>query len=551
MHGGRRSGLARELREQAIAAHRSSDLAHTAAVAEPSLDDRLADGVTRRQLLVAGGALAGTLWLGDAAISRAASRGNAVDARVAVIGAGLAGAAAAYQLHRVGIQVELYEARERLGGRCWSARGFADGQIAEHGGEFIDTRHVHIRQLARRLGLHMDDLFAAKYGNFSPNLVGDRLLPQSQIRPQMSRIARAAEAQARRLGVLHPNGSVTQDPISYPTATAQARGVDQLSMTEWLDRHVPGVVGTRVAEWLDQTMCGWYGLNMDKLSALNWIDFFVIPYPGGDERWHVRGGNDQIVRRAVATLPPSAVHVQTALRGVRRKRHGYELHFNGHRDVHCDLVILTLPFTTLREVDLSGAGLSRHRLAAIHQLAMGFDAKVLVQYDQRPWRMHDWSSFMTSTDPDFDTWESSAMEPGRAGLITVYAGGRTGRGWSAPTPHGPAPAALGDAVLGRIDQAVPGSAQHFNGHAWADLWPHDPWTRGSYAAFGPSQYTRFWRGTARAEGDIHFAGEATSTYSQGFLNGGVESGYRAAIEVMRKLGVHVPRDIARLPYSPA
>jgi monoamine oxidase len=64
-------------------------------------------------------------------------------------------------------------------------------------------------------------------------------------------------------------------------------------------------------------------------------------------------------------------------------------------------------------------------------------------------------------------------------------------------------------------------------------------------------HARFWRGTARAEGDIHFAGEATSTYSQGFLNGGVESGYRAAIEVMLKLGVHVPRDIARLPYSPA
>src|SRR6476659_3574007 len=500
MHGGRRSGLARELREHAIAARRTADVAHAAAVAEPPLDDGLADGVTRRQLLVAGGALAGTLWLGDASGSRAASRGNAADARVVVIGAGLAGAAAAYQLHRVGIR---------------------------------------------------DDLYAARYGNFSPNLVGDRLLPQSQIRPQMSRIARAAEAQARRLGVLHPNGSVTQDPISYPTATAQARAVDQLSMTEWLDRHVPGVVGTLVADWLDQTMCGWYGLNMDKLSALNWIDFFVIPYPGGDERWHVRGGNDQIVYRAVATLPPSAVHVQTALRGVRRKRHGYELHFNGHRQVHCDLVILTPPFTTLRDVDLSGAGLSRHKLAAIHQLAMGFDAEVLVQYDRRPWRMHDWSSFMTSAHPDFDTWESSAMEPGRAGLVTVYAGGRTGRGWSAPTPHGPAPAALRDAVLGRIDQALPGSAMRFNGHAWADLWPHDPWTRGSYAAFGPSQYTRFWRGTARAEGGIHFAGEATSTYSQGFLNGGVESGYRAAIEVMRKLGVHVPRDIARLPYSPA
>src|SRR6476620_10928832 len=199
MHGGRRSGLARELREHAIAARRTADVAHAAAAAEPPLDDGLADGVTRRQLLVAGGALAGTLWLGEAAVSRAARRGNAPDARVAVIGAGLAGAAAAYQLHRVGIHVEVYEARERLGGRCWSARGFADGQIAEHGGEFIDTRHVHIRQLARRLGLHLDDLYAAKYGDFSPNLVGDRLLPEAQIRPQMNRIASAANAEARRL----------------------------------------------------------------------------------------------------------------------------------------------------------------------------------------------------------------------------------------------------------------------------------------------------------------------------------------------------------------
>jgi monoamine oxidase len=48
---------------------------------------------------------------------------------------------------------------------------------------------------------------------------------------------------------------------------------------------------------------------------------------------------------------------------------------------------------------------------------------------------------------------------------------------------------------------------------------------------------------------VHFAGEHTSTYSQGFLNGGVESGNRAAIEILRRLGLPVPRRIARLPYS--
>ena len=75
---------------------------------------------------------------------------------------------------------------------------------------------------------------------------------------------------------------------------------------------------------------------------------------------------------------------------------------------------------------------------------MGQDAKLILQYDRRPWLMHDWSATMTSADPDFDTWESSAMEPGSAGLITVYAGGRTAQAWRGPTPHAPATAHLRD-----------------------------------------------------------------------------------------------------------
>ena len=104
-------------------------------------------------------------------------------------------------------------------------------------------------------------------------------------------------------------------------------------------------------------------------------------------------------------------------------------------------------------------------------------------------------------------------------------------------------------TLGYIDDAVPGTAKHYNGRAWLDDWTGDPWSGGSYAAFGPGQMTKYWGYAARPEGRVHFAGEHTSTYSQGFLNGGVESGQRAAIEVMRALGLPVPKTIASLPYS--
>ena len=106
--------------------------------------------------------------------------------------------------------------------------GFADGQIAEHGGEFIDTRHVHIRQLVRRLGLAWTTCMRPDTGAFSPNLVGGRLLPEAQIRPQMNSIASAANAEARRLGVLRPNGSVDAGPDLLRDCHRTARQVDQL-----------------------------------------------------------------------------------------------------------------------------------------------------------------------------------------------------------------------------------------------------------------------------------------------------------------------------------
>ena len=77
----------------------------------------------------------------------------------------------------------------------------------------------------------------------------------------------------------------------------------------------------------------------------------------------------------------------------------------------------------------------------------------------------------------------------------------------------------------------------YNGKAWLSSWVDDPWARGSYAGFGPGQYTAYWGFLAKHEANVYFAGEHTSTHSQGYLNGGVESGERAARQVSKGLGV--------------
>ena len=95
------------------------------------------------------------------------------------------------------------------------------------------------------------------------------------------------------------------------------------------------------------------------------------------------------------------------------------------------------------------------------------------------------SLFVQNPDENFETWESSTDEHGSSGLITVYAGGSGSQVFANDEQHLAGPPALVDAILGHIDDVVPGSKEHFNGTAWLDYWTGDPWTLGSYAAFLP------------------------------------------------------------------
>ena len=99
--------------------------------------------------------------------------------------------------------------------------------------------------------------------------------------------------------------------------------------------------------------------------------------------------------------------------------------------------------------------------------------------------------------------------------------------------HGPASDRVLDTALANLARGVQGIEGAFNGLAYLDQWADDPYVHGSYAGFGPGQYTDYWGFLARREGNVFFAGEHTSTHSQGYLNGGVESGERAARQLLR------------------
>lgn len=489
-----------------------------------------AESISRRELLARGGALGGAVLLATPGASLA-RRAGARDERVVIVGAGLAGLTCAYRLSRRGVRATVFEAGDRVGGRCWSARGWADGQIAEHGGEFVDTRHVHLRRLARELGVRLEDRVAAEDaqdGDLRSVLwVEGAARDSDEVFRPFAGVLTRLEADARRIGAYRAG-----------RAGRAARAFDEMSVADWLHVNVPGGSRSLLGRALSSILVSLFGLDPERLSAINLIETFVAPYEGADDRYHLHGGSDRVATRLAARLPRGSVRLETPMVGLRRlSGGGYRLRFRGvHSEVAADRVVLALPFTALRRTDLRRAGIGADRMRAIEELGMGTNAKLLLQFRDRPAAYGRWSGAASIDAPATTTWESSLTEPGHSGLVTVFTGGRAGVSYPRGRAHGRAPAAAVAAELRRLERFAPGIRAAFNGRAWLDCWARDPWTHGSYAAFLPGQYTRWWGTLGRREGALHFAGEHTSTFSQGYLNGGVESGERAAREVLRALG---------------
>ena len=326
----------------------------------------------------------------------------------------------------------------------------------------------------------------------------------------------------------------------YNQAKPEAVAFDHLTLNDWLDANVPGGLSSILAQAIERSNTGFWGLDGDQLSAINLFEFYIFPYPGADERYRTSGGNDAIPHALANALPDGTIRFEQPLEAAWTRSDGkIGLRFTGEpADVIADLAVFALPFTVLRDVDTSGLDLSTRRRRAIDTLAMGTNAKLQFQMN-RTLADVDWTGSFRSDDPEFGTWDSTYGQSDphpETPVITIYTGGRAGAGYPTDVPHGTAPAGIINDALDALARGVTDIHEAYNGIAYLDSWVDDPWVHGSYAGFSPGQYTDFWGFLEKREGNALFAGEHTSTHSQGYLNGGVESGERAARQVLNTLG---------------
>jgi monoamine oxidase len=479
---------------------------------------------------------AGVAGLGVAGLGRLtpAARG-ASPPTIVVVGAGLAGLTCAYRLRRAGYIAQIHEASSRVGGRCWSGRGFfADGQIYERGGELIDQGHTQIRNLAQDLGLRLDNLLRAEQnGTELLGFIDGSPYTYEELTDDVKDIWQK----------LHADVSAASFPTQFDGFTQRGYELDQMSIIDWLNESIPnGGASSRLGQFLDVAYNIEYGAESDEQSSLNLL--YLLGYVGqgqfrlfgkSNEKYHVRGGNDQIPTR-LAEILGGQITLGSELVAVKRTPAGaYSLTFRqgaASKTVTADKVVFALPFSILRRsVGLSKAGFSAKKLEAIEEQGMGTNSKLHVQFTRRHWNDLA-SNGETYSDTGYQiTWDVSRAQSGASGILVNYTGGDIGASFGSGTPTTRA-----QQFLTRIEPVLPGLSQYWNGKATVDFWPGYEWTRGSYSYYKVGQYTAFGGIEGRQEGNAHFCGEHTSVDYQGYLNGAVETGERAAAEVVADLG---------------
>lgn len=495
--------------------------------------------LSRREFLTG----AGTLLIGAALPG--AAWADRKQPRIAIVGGGITGLTCALGLHDHGVRSTVYEASPRVGGRMFSNTGYwNEGQISEWGGELIDTGHRTVRALARRFGLPLDHLLAAQPPGSEDTFYFDgRYYPKARFDADMEPVLEAAARDLRQAGY----------PTTYAKSTPEGRELDALSVRGWIESRVPGGMDSDLGQLLDTAYNIEYGAETADQSSLNLL--YLLAYQGdphepavfgeSDEAYHIAGGNERLPRAIAAHLGPDRIALGRKLVKVVQAGDGpARLTFQasqGVEEVEADLVVLALPFSVLREVDLAQAGFDALKLRAIRELGNGRNAKTQLQFNDRFWAgagawpgIGNGSSY---SDTGYQCgWEVTRAQAGVSGIMNFYSGGNVTGALEATQPFvssGNADARR-DArkMLAAAEPVFPGLSTRWNGKFTQSI-PHlSPFFRASYAYYRVGQYTAFGGYEGVRQGRVLFAGDHTSQDFQGFMEGGASEGARAAKEAL-------------------
>ena len=440
---------------------------------------------------------------------------------VTVIGAGLAGLSAAYDLHRLGWKVTVLEARERMGGRVYSLRGFSNGLVAEGGGEFIEESHTRLLAFARQFNLALgrvgswqsqDRDWASFDGKTGP--MSDASLWGMNLHEEADKIWLALSELGGRVPDSH-----------QPQAARDAERLDRQSTADWvrsLDAH------PLAKKVFLQHIRSEYTCEPERHSLLDLARNAAMYYLTRNRHTNYRvvGGNDLIPRALAKALPDVRLNAPvTSIRCLPDEVLVTYKRADSYITLPSAFAVLAIPLTTARRIEFNPPLPAAHN-RMVQELSYGAVTKVLIEYRKRFWDACGWNGRLSTDAPIVYTWHATSHVEDEHGILTAYTGGEAGARLAALSDEERVRCAVGE-----IEKIFPGSSDLIE-HTATVAWPNEPYTRASYAAFAPGEVTAHWQTLFEPAGRLYVAGEH-ATPIQGFMEGAVESGQRVATDISR------------------
>jgi monoamine oxidase len=373
--------------------------------------------------------------------------------RVVVAGAGLAGLAAAHYLERAGAEVTVIEARDRVGGRVHTLRGFEGGQHAEAGADLIESAQSHLLGLADEFGLKTTRILRRGWGFYGSSKGG-----RKTIRSAPDTFERAAQRLEPEIAAFKAAGRRWDSGIGQLLARQSA--------ASWLKAaRADGDLSAGV-----RGLRGFFLADPDRLSLLQLVDQFASDdIPGEGRMYRLIDGNDALPG-AIAAALRGRVMLNHVVKRVARRGAALRVAVDDGRlhQLPADYVVIALPASTMKKVAFVPP-LHADQWRAITTLAYGPATRVLLQFDRRFWKRLGRPTAYGTDQPTGAVWDGNEQQPGRQGILSLLAGGNAARevqalirtqGWSGLLRQ--------LAWLGRPSRLL---------YATTVSWDKDPWAR--------------------------------------------------------------------------
>ncbi|MGQ0826691.1 MAG: flavin monoamine oxidase family protein [Actinomycetota bacterium] len=440
---------------------------------------------------------------------------------VAIVGAGLAGLAAARHLRASGRSVVVLEARDRVGGRTFD-RTLDDGIVVEVGGQWVGPGQLRVNKLIAELGL---ETFATyDDGEHLLDLRGRRRRFDGSV-PPLSKLGLVDLAQSQ----LRFDRLARRVPLEVPWAADGAGEWDRETFATWIRRNTRTASARFFWNVYAEAVFAAEPHDFSLLHALFYTHSgggveHLIGVRGAAQQDRIVGGSWQIAQR-LADDVQDAITTSCPVRRIEQFDRGVTV-VGDAAEVDARQVIVAVPPALASRIAYAPA-LPALRDQLTQKVPAGSVIKCNVVYDEPFWRAAGLSGQSVGDHSPIKFTFDNSPPSGTPGVLVCFLEGHEARRYGRLTAD-----EQRQAVLGALTQYFgPRAAKPVD--VVSKDWSAEEWTRGCYGAhFGPGVWTGFGAALRAPVGRIHWAGTETASVWNGYMDGALTSGERAAAEVL-------------------